>query len=310
MKRKILSFLPAIVCLLFFFTSCKKQSDPSKTATTDAEIATHSDDENRVSTEIDAVVSDANTVIESNTSFSGNATVSEIVCDATVALDSVSNPMTMTITYNGSNCGGVRKRTGVVVVSIAKNARWKNAGTTLTVTYKELKVIRTRDNKSITLNGSHTITNVTGGLLTNLASLQSITHTISSDDMSITFDDGTKRTWHVAKQHAFTFDNGIVLTVSGMHSVGDSKNITEWGTNRFGNEFKTAFTGAVVIKQSCDFRITSGEVTHITPEFTAIVSFGLDITGVATSCPGTGHYYYKLGCTRIDGKHFEIILPY
>ena len=73
-----------------------------------------SDDESRVSGEIDAVVTDANTVIESDNSFSGNAaTVAEIVCDASVVVNKTTDPMTMTITYNGTNCGGIRKRTGV-----------------------------------------------------------------------------------------------------------------------------------------------------------------------------------------------------
>ncbi|MEO8582655.1 MAG: hypothetical protein ABI415_02600 [Flavitalea sp.] len=311
MKHKFLSSLMAVICLVLIFAACSKQSDPSLTATTDAEVAAHSDDENRVSTEMDGVSTDINVALESDNSFSGNAaTVTELVCDAAVTVNKTSDPMTITIDYNGANCGGLRKRTGKVVVSMAKETKWKNQGASIVVNFQDLKITRTKDNKSITINGSDTVTNESGGLLVNLASSGPIVHAIRSNEMSITFDNGAKRTWHVARRHTFTFDGGAILTVTGFHAIGGSSNIVEWGENRFGKEFTTAITGDLIIKQSCDFRLTSGEITHVSDDFTAVVSFGLDIAGLATGCPGTGNYYYKVGATRKNGNHFEIILPY
>ena len=78
--------------------------------------------------------------------------------------------------------------------------RWRNPGAALTVTIQNLKITRIRDNKSITINGSHTITNVSGGLLFNLPALGTITHTITSSGMSVTFDDGSQRTWQVGNK--------------------------------------------------------------------------------------------------------------
>ncbi|MBC8033135.1 MAG: hypothetical protein H7Y03_03255, partial [Chitinophagaceae bacterium] len=42
-----------------------------------------------------------------------------------------------------------------------------------------LKIVRVADGKSVVLNGTQTYTNVSGGLSRNLASLQTIVHTIA-----------------------------------------------------------------------------------------------------------------------------------
>ncbi|HRF19588.1 MAG TPA: hypothetical protein PK977_15540, partial [Chitinophagaceae bacterium] len=70
--------------------------------------------------------------------------------------------------------------------------------------------------------------------------LNTITHTITSSNMSVTFDDNTQRTWQVARQRVFTYNNGVVITVTGMHAANGITGIAEWGTNRFGNFFTTS----------------------------------------------------------------------
>jgi hypothetical protein len=128
--------------------------------------------------------------------------------------------------------------------------------------------------------------------------------------MSISFDNGTARQWHVAKQRVFTYNNGVVLTISGMHTEGEEHSIAEWGSNRLGIAFSTATTTPLVIKQDCSFRVTSGEVKHSTGAYTATATFGLDATGVVTTCPGNGKYYYKLVWTGGNGNSLNLILPY
>jgi hypothetical protein len=127
--------------------------------------------------------------------------------------------------------------------------------------------------------------------------------------MTITFDDNSQRTWNVARKKVFTYDNGAVLTITGNHTDGNNNQIAEWGTNRFGNAFTTSITQPLVFRQDCLFRLTGGEVKH-QGFATATVTFGLDANGAATSCPGTGHYYYKLSWTGPAGNTHNIILPY
>ena len=301
--------MPVITLAVFTtFTACKKESTPSTDSTT--EMATHADDQNQVSGQIDAVANDASLAIESSATFSGRVENPPFsVCDATVAFDSASSPRKLTITYAGTSCNGSYKRTGTVVVSMPAGVHWKDQGATITVTYQNLKVTRLSDNKSVTINGSHTITNVSGGLLFNLSNQQSITHTVGSSGMSITFDDGSQRTWQVATRRVFTYDNGIVLTITGNYSNGNTEGIAEWGVNRFGHEFMTTITTPLVIRQDCAFRLTAGEVKH-TGFGTATATFGLDASGNPTTCPGTGHYYFKLTWTGPNGATASATLPY
>lgn len=308
MKARLLSFAVAILSVSVLFTACQKDADtPSDNS---AETTTHSDDQSRFSNEIDAAGTDVNASLEATSGFTGRTENIQVVCDATVAIDTVSNPRTITITYNGSNCLGGRTRTGVIVVSMAQGVRWKNAGAVLNVSFQNLKITRVIDNKSITINGTQTYTNVSGGLLVNLPTLNTITHAITSSNMSVTFDNNAQRNWQVARQRVFTYNNGIVMTSTGTHSAGGVTGIAEWGTNRFGNAFTSAIAQPLVIRQDCNFRLVSGKITHSTALFNAAVTFGLDATGAPTGCPGLGSYFLKIEWTGPSGVPRTLILPY
>ena len=101
-----------------------------------------------------------------------------------------------------------------------------------------------------------------------------------------------------------------MLTISGNHSENGATNISEWGTNRFGRTFYTSTPVPVVIRQDCSFRVTSGQVKHELPNFMATATFGLNAEGNATTCPGSGSYYYKLTWTGPSGNSKTLILPY
>ncbi len=311
MKQKLLAFLTVALCTGLLFTACKKSDNTDNSTTRNAQMATQADDESMLSGEMDDAAKDVTMVIESDNSFSGNNAVLErMVCDATIAVNKDSDPMTMTITYDSASCSAARLRSGVIVVSMAKGTEWKNAGATVMVTYHDLKITRTNDKKSVLINGSHIYTNVSGKLLYQLPISGPIVHTILSSNMSISFDNGTARTWNVSKKHTFTYDGGIVLSVSGMHTEGNVTDIAAWGMNRFNNSFTTVISTPVVVKQTCNFRITGGVVVHTTTAYTATVTFGLDATGAVTGCPGEGHYYYHLNCTTKKGESLSIVLPY
>ena len=307
MKIKLLSAFT--LSLVLIFAACKKDNSATSDNTDySTELSTQSDDDAQVSAEVDAVASDANAAVSSESSMGGRI-IAEI-CDATIEADTTGDVKKLTITYNGTNCRGNRKRTGVVVLSMPKTSHWKDAGATLTVSIENLKIVRIRDNKSITINGTKILTNVTGGLLKDLASLGTITHTITSTNMTITFDDNTQRSWNIARQRTFTYDNGIVITTTGTHTDGSNTGIAEWGTNRAGNAFTSTISQPIVVRQDCDFRIVSGEIIHARSGVTATVTFGLDASGIVTTCPLTGNYYFKLVWVGANGNSHTIIWPY
>ncbi|MBL0232807.1 MAG: hypothetical protein IPQ08_03985 [Chitinophagaceae bacterium] len=308
MKARIHPFIITVLALGVVFASCQKDKSPALDYT--SESSTHSDDQSRFSSENDAAVNDVDLTMETTSGFFRGDNLQSLICDATIVIDSVSNPRTITITYNGTNCLGNRTRTGVIVISMAQNVRWRNAGAAINLTFQNFKVTRIIDNKSITLNGTQTYTNVSGGLVANLAGLGTITRTITSSNMSLTFDNGSQRNWQVARRRVFTYNNGVVITENGTQTVGSVTNVAEWGTNRFGNAFTTAITQPIVLKQDCSFRVGAGQVVHTTPNFTSSVTFGLDASGNATGCPGANSYYMRVSWTGVNGVTRTVLLPY
>ncbi|MEP6750295.1 MAG: hypothetical protein ABJB86_21330 [Bacteroidota bacterium] len=303
--------------------ACKKDNASSNTTPATVDLQTSTDDQTMASNENDLVSSDVSASLESNGSYSrifadpnaSNASMrvdgNSPVCDATLAYDTTGATKTLTITYNGTNCFGNRTRTGIVVISEAKGVHWKDAGAVVTIAIQNLTITRVRDGKSIVVNGVKKLTNISGGLLLNLATHGPITHEIS-DTLSVTFDKGAVRTWNVSKHRVFTYDNGVKLTTTGTHSDGTNIDIAEWGTNRFGVSFSSRISVAKIITQACDFRLISGQnIFTRGDKFSAVVTYGLDAGGnPVTSCP-SGNFYAKVDWTYIPtGKTGSFLFQY
>ncbi len=336
MKTNLIRRMAIALCLLscICIYSCKKDVSASGDNST-TNVGTSGDDEQQVSNEADLITNDANTALNGQSAFSGsssttissgNTAVNDVngsttvdfgliddhkfICDATITYDTANNQRVITIVYDGKTCWGNRTRTGTVTISMPVGTRWKDQGAVATITVDALTIERLRDHKKIVLNGTKTITNVSGGLLKDLAGLQTITHSISGS-LKIDFDNGTSRTWNVSKLRVFTYDNGIVITTTGTHSDDTNNNIAEWGTNRFGDSFTSLISEPKVIRQDCNFRLVSGQNTLILPKGTAVITYGLDGNGEPTGCPGNdGTYYFKLVFSGENGKTYTIIWPY
>jgi hypothetical protein len=330
MKTRILYRLAIVTVFTgMIFAACKKSDVNANNGSTSTDLQTQADDQTRVSTESDAVSNDVNTMMSAEPTVSGASisnpgyasgkaieggngtdTVTSYICDATVSVDTVDNPRTITLTYNGKNCSLTRTRTGVVVISIPKGVNWRDQGAVITVSIQNLKITRLIDGKSITLNGMHTYTNVSGGSLINLSKLPNgITHTVTSSNMSVTFDDNTTRTWQVARQRLYLYSSGVVTcTLTGTHTDGSTTGISEWGTNRYGNSFETSISSPLVVSSACSQRLISGAITTVRPDVTTSITFGLDASGNPVSCPA-GTFYFKVIWT-LSSKSYTFILPY
>ena len=310
MKKQLAGLSLLLLLSALIIVSCKKADTKEKDFNTEASV--QSDDQNQFSNQLDAVANETNVFLETTGTLAYRGQdMQDLVCNATATADSSGSARTITINYNGADCMGYFNRTGTVTVTIPAGVHWKNAGAAITVNYTNLVVTRVADNKSITINGSHVITNVSGGLLINLASLNSITHSITSSGMTIKFADNTTRTWQVSRQRVFTYNNGLVITTTGTHSDGTNNNIAEWGTNRFGNTFTSSITAPLVVRQDCNFRLVSGQVKHSVPLFTATATFGLNELGNPGTCPGAnGHYYVKITWTGLAGIPHTALFPY
>jgi len=303
--------LLAILALSLSFTACNKKASSGSTSSNST--STQTDDEAMVNNETDATSNDATAALEGvGGSFAerpeGINPFIPFPCDATITVDTISMQKTITITYNGSNCYGTRLRTGKVILSFDSTLHWQDAGAYVTVTYDSLKITRIWDGKTIMINGTKTIENVSGGLLKNLGTLNTITHNITSSGLTITFNNGAQGIWNISKQRVFTYNNGIDITTTGAKDTLGTV-VAVWGINRYGNAFTSAITQPRVIEQSCDFRLVSGQTLYNGPNVTSTTTFGLDSLGNhVTACP-SGLFYYEVVWTQ-NGKTNTFIAPY
>ena len=310
MKRIYVILMLAASTTLFTLGGCKKGSNTTETDLT-SDVTVQTDDHAMFSSEDDAVSDDVNATLELDPLFSGKNT--STLCNATVVKDTTGLVKSMTITYNGPNCQNTRNRVGVVVFSMTKNTKWKDAGAALTVSIQNLKITRIADSKSLTLNGTKSITNVSGKLLKDLinpaAGVTTVVHTVTSSNMSATFDNGTSRQWQIAKKRTFTASAGqLVISVTG--TGGTTSDVAVWGTNRLAQDFSTRIITPMVVRQDCNWRLVSGKIEHTKLTRPITVTFGLDASGNPTGCPGTGAYYFKAEWTSLAGATYSVIKPY
>lgn len=307
MKKISLCF--SLVALTVCFSGCKKAEETFVDHFPESSV--HSDDQARFSTELDAAINDVNFVVEMTPGFTGKSpVVLHPVCDATIDADTLSNPRVLTLTYNGNSCLGARKRTGKIIISMDATKRWKNPGAAVIVNFQNFKSTRLSDNKDMIFNNKVLLTNVSGGVLSELSSHSDITHTIFSEDLDITFDNGKEWSWKTARKRVYTESNGIVITTTGTYAGGNLRGIADWGNNRFGNPFLTPILIPLVIRQDCNFRVVEGKIEIIlTDRLYATAKLGLDSGGNPVSCPDSS-YYLELYWRDSQGSRRVARLPY
>lgn len=286
MKAKIIIKLSAILIAVIGIgtAGCKKDSNNTDTSS----LQQLSKDEVAMQAATDVVLNDANTILSGGSKKS----LETLPCNVTVDSSSiVGDTITYSITFNGLNCSGTHNRVGHVTVKRNVNTPWSQAGTKVFVHLDNLVITKVSSGKSLTLNGNKTWENVSGHVLAELGgSVTSIVHKITGS-VQATFDDGTTRTWYIARQRTFTGTIGnMVVTEEGFGSADGYSNLVVWGTNRHGELFYTQITQPVSFRQSCGWDPCSGIKVHQIPSDSksATITFGYDdnnnlVTG--SNCP-------------------------
>jgi hypothetical protein len=214
-------------------------------------------------------------------------------CNATVDSTAIVNDtITIYITYNGLNCNGTRFRTGQVEIKKHVGMRWYQQGATVMIRHINFTITKVSNQKSITLNGIKVHKNVSGGVIWQLGNgINAIVHR-TWGHVNVTFDNGTSKTWNVARQKTYTGNppNHLILTTDGFGSAGGFDNLVVWGINRQGEDFYTQIIQPVVHRQVCDWDPCSGIKKHSIPadSKSATLTFGYNsnnqpITG--NECP-------------------------
>jgi hypothetical protein len=279
MKTKILFQLTVIFAFSIAFTlsSCKKDNlDKGKADPTSMEQL--SADENNVENIMNDATSDITSVMSNNGS---NLKSTEwIPCNATVdSVAAVNDTVIIHITYNGLNCNGTRSRTGVIEIRKQVGTHWGQAGATVIYKYINFTVTRVSNNKTVILNGTKTFVNVNGGHRWQVGSIINSYVERISGSMQASFDNGTSRSWNVARQLTYTGTPGhFIQTTDGFGSTNNYQNLVVWGINRQGEDFFTQIEQSVVCKQTCLWDPCSGIKIHQIPgdNKSATITFGYD----------------------------------
>ena len=308
MKTTKISLLILLIGLFTFSTqSCKKAAKEDNSDDTASQLQ-HSADESSYSNESENSLNDVNNTMSASSLGKGFR-----IAGATI--DSVIADKKFIITYNGNNQDGSRYRTGQITVQLTSGNKWRDVNSVITITFINLMVKNNNTNKSITINGTHVITNVNGGIVGLLtAGGPSIIHRITGN-MTIMFEDATTRTWNIYRQREILITaNGIPkVKISGFGSENGIDNIVVSGTNRGGNAFSTIINQTVVYSSNSTcfngaWIPESGIKTHKRLSREISATFGVDIAGnpVTSGCP----YGYKITWTNARNQSKQAVINY
>jgi|NOAtaT_6_FD_contig_41_6509529_length_937_multi_4_in_0_out_0_1 hypothetical protein len=291
MKNAIRMTWVALLATGLTLNSCKKNdNEMDEDGLEQAEL---SFDESNYNNELEASLNEANTTVSSSGVGKGPGIPGAKVDDSTFI-----NEKKIVITYDGLSGDGLRMRTGTVILQLISGAKWSDAGAVLSVEAQNLKITRVSTGKSVTLNGVHYITNVTGG---KVLVDENVVHSVRGNTQ-VTFDNGTMRSWQVARKRTYTNAAGqLSLKVEGDTAVGGYSNVVVWGTNRRGNAFYTQITSPLLFTTTCSNRPVSGVKVHNSMSKNITVTFGVDASGnpySGSDCP----YGFKISWVDRKGN--------
>lgn len=308
MKRRLLTSLIVLGMISTTFYACRKD----KQAIDDLDSQTiAARDEADMESGSEQALSDINTVMDQS-GFAKRGSAKFGLCGGKVDTSQKAAGKII-ITYNDSTVCRNKKRSGSILLEITPGQKWKDEGTTIKATFNAFKVTRISDGKSITLNGTKSITNVNGGLLKDQIPGDIILHRIRGN-LNITFDNGTIRTWTVARRETFTLTGTVhQVKVEGDTSLKEGtmtyNDIVVFGTNRMGKPFKAAITTPIIANSTCEFTDPiQGVKVHKGLERELTITFGVDAKGepVTNGCA----YGFKVDWDNARGQHKTVIAEY
>lgn len=248
-------FLMAALALAL--TGCQKDPNPDPPQTNGStSVQQLSQDDNQVQN----IDDDVNLDVEAMMSGGGTKSTTWLPCNVTIdSTNVVNDTITYYITYHGLNCQETLYRTGQVEVKKHVGTQWYMPGATVMVKIINLSVTRVATGKTIIINGVKTHVNVTGGLLIQLGfGINHIVHR-THGFMTVLFDDGSDRTWNIARRCVYTGTLGqFVIGIDGFGQVGEYTNLVTWGVARNGDQFFISIPQPVHHRQVCNFHPCDG----------------------------------------------------
>lgn len=317
---KTVKFLNTLAILVIsgslMFTSCKKKDPESN------EDGQTSADSRTAISESDNAINDANTIINDNTLLHGKTMGSSAITTATICgmtLDTNGiHQGTVKLNYSGITCNN-RTRTGSIrltILSYTTGARWKDAGTTLKIDYLNYKITRASDGKSVELNGTQYVKNVTGGTWIELLlhTQASLGHEVTGNNLNVTFDGAKTAVYNINRRFTYTLPGNILTcTGEGIGNDGNFGSLENFGYTRDGDYFTSQVKTPIIWNWTCGWGAPiQGEVNIAVSgkAFDLNVLFGVNSSGTpvnvaANQCP----YGMKVDWTY-NSKNYSKVIGY
>jgi hypothetical protein len=257
-----------------------------------------------VQAECDEVVKDVNTVIMEQFLLRGKTGSAEAkpgkpstsICGVLLDTSQVTSGI-MSINYTGANCFG-RIRTGSVRFSIRDYPlkKWKNQGAVITIEYLSYRLQRVSDGKTITLTGTQTLTNESGGTWYELWYLNqpNVVYHLVGEGLKIGFDQVDVAKFSMDRRMTYTYAApNTACSVSGNGTADGHGSLENWGYNRKGDKFYSEVKRPYVWKTQCgSVAPVEGEVeiildgkAHTLNSFYGVDKDGNDVSGSTNPCP-------------------------
>jgi hypothetical protein len=195
-------------------------------------------------------------------------------------------------------------KSGTITIDLINGKKWTDTGAILQETDS---VTVTYNGKTRIYNCVRYVTNVSGGYY-NVANLPSpFIYTMHAYG-TVTFDNGSQRSYWITRRNTFTKTSPYAFTIAGDTTI-NSNVCTIGGVTRYGDNFLVQAPVAISSNQVCGYgNPTSGEriITYGTEPIT--VTFGVDATGtpITSGCA----YGFKINWTKLSGATGTAVISY
>ncbi len=303
-----------LICLLTagVFYSCKKDNKNEKL---DPQVEQFNNDANYYKAESDRADQDINGALGDIPSFGkAEETYSSPMCGVTIDSTLIAQHILYFVFDSITPCFSPScTRSGKIKVELTSGNLWSDAGSVLTLTYINYKIVRMSDNKSIKFNGVKTLKNLNGN---NWIGFYFGTSTLKyrerAFNINVVFDDGSTATWNSARTTEWSYsltDSKLTFTAVGDTALNGFTTVDSWGVNRYGMDFTTYYNTPIVSNTYCGlWRPNSGELVHHLSVGDFTLTLGVDQQGNASTL--LCGYGYKVSWTDSNGNISTVVLSY
>lgn len=302
--------------LALMFSSCKKENSN----TTSEDAVTSAGDVASISAGVDATGADA-VAAETGVGAAGQASGKvesygphnpwATICGSTTVDNGTAPNKTITITYDGTTkCHGLI-RSGIVTIDNLSGIDWNKANAQLTLTYHDLKITDVSTGDYHILNGTHVITNMTGGTFWKVVAQEvpsgtTVTHKNVSTNMQVTFSDGTTRSYSFDRMRSWNLTNMVITETT----FADGNNYLEQGVGRNGKDFTDQITSPIIDNNYCQWNPYTGTVVHaVTDMGPTTTMYGTDSQGKPDGGPQTCAQGYYITVNGGKGPNKFVAYP-